>query len=183
MGFRLGVSPCTPLSAPLDSDKSQRFRGRNVHPEGWWAAIRDAAVNCEVGGLGGRGGSRTAPTVVPLCPSDISPAKRGQPGPPLRKAKGTRAKHAGDARNSPQQHRTRKTILSHTNATVANMPETTTTVPSPARRERARVRATGRPRGADHPNRQPLPSPQHPLPQHPSLNSFPILDILVQSTT
>ena len=29
---------------PLDSDKSQRFRGRNVHPEGLGAAIRDAAV-------------------------------------------------------------------------------------------------------------------------------------------
>ena len=55
----------------------------------------------------------------PLCPSDISPAERGQPGPPLRKAKGTRAKHAGDARDSPQQPHIHKTILSHNNATVA----------------------------------------------------------------
>ena len=77
--------------------------------------------------------------------------------PPLRGAKGTRAQHAGDARNSPppsfpRAHPSFPQALPSFPRTIPSFPRTreprktkhpATTVPSPAGRERARVRAQG----------------------------------------
>ena len=75
--------------------------------------------------------------------------------------------------NNPDHRRT----YSHNTTHSQKSPSPTTTVPSPARRERARVRATGRPRGGHH--------PQHhrstPSKNTPSFTSFPILRIIVQT--
>ena len=75
--------------------------------------------------------------------------------PPLRFAKRPRAseaQHAGDARNSPQHPRRR------------SPPNNQQRVPSPARRERARVRA--RSAAGRHLNHQPFSSPKTPLTTH-----------------
>ena len=114
-------------------------------------------------------GLNTAPgfsRVYPSFPRTREPrGKQSTPHqPPLRGAKGTRAQHAGDARNSPPPSFPR-TIPSFPQAlpsfprTIPSFPRTTpsfprtreprktkhaaTTVPSPAGRERARVRAQG----------------------------------------
>ena len=131
-----------------------------------------------------------SPHVIPADAGNQGNTKHAISPPPLRTAKGTRAQHAGDARNSPQHPITQQHVPSPLVQPVGAvreppLPPTSQKyplpqqrVPSPARRERARVRATGRPRGAGHP----LPPITATTPSHttPAFPSFPIFRILVQ---
>ena len=98
------------------------------------------------------------------------------------------AQHAHKVKSRPPHHRSTQTINTPSfpsfpiiriivqtpnNIALAEPPSPITTVPSPARRERGRMRATGRPKGADL-TTNPPPSPQYPHNHNPSCPSAKI---------
>ena len=140
---------------------------------------------------------------TPQYPSPRHSRGRGKPAknkarrfPPLRTAKGTRAQHAGDARNSPQHPITQQHVPSPLVQPVGAvreppLPPTSQKyplpqqrVPSPAShsptpprgrlRGGPRVRATGRPWGAPPPPKPPTPT----IHRNTPLSHHPILPIL-----